>query len=106
MAATTVVGCAKNVIKLTGNTMKAIDYEEENNKRVTALELTGGPAHGGLTVLDWFAGKAMAEYIGTGFIPAEVAEEAYDQAEAMMAERKKRNASAPVVTGVTGKHYG
>ena len=86
--------------------MKAIDYEEENTKRVTALELTGGPAHGGLTVLDYFAGKAMAEYIGTGFIPAEVAEEAYDQAEAMLAERKKRNAGAPVVAGVTGKTYG
>ena len=106
MVGTTAVGFVKNVIKLTGSTMKAIDYEEENTKRVTALELTGGPAHGGLTVLDWFAGKAMAEYIGTGFIPAEVAEEAYDLAEAMLAERKKRNAAAPVVTGVTGKTYG
>ena len=59
MVGTTAVGCAKSVIKLTGSTMKAIDYEEENTKRVTALELTGGPAHGGLTVLDWFAGKAL-----------------------------------------------
>ena len=106
MVGTIAVGCAKSVIKLTGNIMKAIDYEEENTKRVTALELTGGPAHGGLTVLDWFAGKAMAEYIGTGFIPAEVAEEAYDQAEAMMAERKKRYTPQGTIKGVTGKHYG
>ena len=123
MVGTTAVGFVKNVIKLTGNTMKAIDYEEENTKRVTALELTGGPAHGGLTVLDWFAGQAMTLLLGHeikrryDFDPESggqmsreerrwLLEDAYDLAEAMMAERKKRNAAAPVVTGVTGKTYG
>ena len=86
--------------------MKAIDYEAESAKRLNWLDITGGTAKDGLTVLDYFAGKAMAEYIGTGFIPAEVAEEAYDQAEAMLKERQKRNASKPVVKGVTGKTYG
>ena len=88
--------------------MKAIDYEAENTKRVTALELTGGPAHGGLTVLDWFAGKAL-EGLFTGdydLYDWEKAVRAYEMAELMLAERKKRNAAAPVVTGVTGKHYG
>ena len=83
-----------------------VDFDRHAEERYNAFEATGGPAHGGITVLDWFAGRAMAEYIGTGFIPAEVAEEAYDQAEAMLKERQKRNASKPVVKGVTGKHYG
>ena len=86
--------------------MKAIDYEEENTKRVTALELTGGPAHGGLTVLDYFAGKAMAALLAESKGVAVSITESFNIAEAMMAERKKRNAAAPVVTGVTGKHYG
>ena len=103
--------------------MKAIDYEEENTKRMTALELTGGPAHGGLTVLDWFAGKAIDAALKRMMhnfdvdLPNEnwtvddhdletVAILAYRLAGYMMAERKKRNAAAPVVTGVTGKHYG
>ena len=97
--------------------MKAIDYEEENTKRVTALELTGGPAHGGLTVLDYFAGKAMEglmqvywaapeQYETAGDLLKCHAETAYDYAEAMLAERNKRYTPANVVTGVTGKTYG
>jgi len=116
MAATTVVGFVKNVIKLTGSTMKAIDYEEENTKRVTALELTGGPAHGGLTVLDWFAGKALSSSFYPALMEALrvdsdldcelVAEFAYTMASAMLKEREKRYTPTNVVTGVTGKTYG
>ena len=86
--------------------MSAIDYEAESEKRLNWLDITGGGAKDSLTVLDYFAGKAMAEYIGTGFIAAEVAEEAYDQAEAMLAERNKRFTPKNVVKGVTGKTYG
>ena len=86
--------------------MSAIDFEAEADRRMNWMDLTGGPADGGLTVLDYFAGKAMAEYIGTGFIPAEVAEEAYDQAEAMLAERNKRYTPQGTIKGVTGKTYG
>ena len=90
MVGTTAVGFVKNVIKLTGNTMKAIDYEEENTKRVTALELTGGPAHGGLTVLDAFAIEALGFLTCVGytvnFSHEERAVWAYDQAEAYFQE--------------------
>ena len=86
--------------------MSAIDYEAESEKRLNWLDITGGGAKDSLTVLDYFAGKAMAEYIGTGFIPAEVAEEAYDMAEAMLKERNKRFTPQNVVRGVTGKTYG
>lgn len=115
MAATTVVGFVKNVIKLTGGTMKAIDYEEENTKRVTALELTGGPAHGGLTVLDYFAGEVMSvaadEWRWAGKDSDDtkykkLAKKAYDIAEAMLKEREKRYTPTNVVRGVTGKTYG
>ena len=86
--------------------MSAIDYDEESRKRLNWLDITGGGAKDSLTVLDYFAGKAMAKYIGTGFIAAEVAEEAYDQAEAMLAERNKRFTPKVTVKGVTGKTYG
>ena len=86
--------------------MSAIDYDEESRKRLNWLDITGGGAKDSLTVLDYFAGKAMAEYIGTGFIPAEVAEEAYDQAEAMLKERAKRYTPQGTIKGVTGKTYG
>ena len=83
-----------------------VDFDRHAEERYNAFEATGGPAHGGITVLDWFAGRAMAEYIGTGFIPAEVAEEAYYMAEAMLAERNKRYTPQGTIKGVTGKTYG
>ena len=96
--------------------MKAIDYEEENTKRVTALELTGGPAHGGLTVLDYFAGKALEAQlsvpevhvsIGKGSLTTStIARACYEWAEAMLAERTKRYTSQGTIKGVTGKTYG
>ena len=108
MVGTTAVGFVKNVIKLTGNTMKAIDYEEENTKRVTALELTGGPAHGGLTVLDWFAGRVLQGTLAGRYRGSvdDFVKDAYDLAEAMMTERKKRYTPQGTIKGVTGKHYG
>lgn len=115
MVGATAVGFVKNVIKLTGGTMKAIDYEEENTKRVTALELTGGPAHGGLTVLDWFAGEVMSvaadEWRWAGKDSDDtkykkLAKKAYDIAEAMLAERNKRYTPQGTIKGVTGKTYG
>ena len=40
-----------------------VDFDRHAEERYNAFEATGGPAHGGITVLDWFAGRAMAEYI-------------------------------------------
>ena len=73
---------------------------EEEIAAVTALS-TGGPAfpcsqHTGLTMRDWFAGQAL---IGLLAFPGEessqldiqtAAQEAYEQADAMMAERAKK----------------
>ena len=40
-------------------TKKHIDYEKENELRVWWLNKSGGSAHDGLTVRDYFAAKAM-----------------------------------------------
>ena len=90
--------------------MKAIDYEEENTKRGNWLDITGGTAKDSLTVLDYFAGKALGELVCMG--PEqdlgfdEIAEAAYVIAEAMLAERNKRFTPQNIVKGVTGKTYG
>ena len=51
----------------------------------------------GLTKLEWFAGKALAQLAnspaGWSFDPADVAHYAYEVADAMLAEGKKREAS-------------
>ena len=45
----------------------------------------------GMTLLDWFAGQALAGLMAAGEPTAEThAEDAYDTAEAMMAERRLR----------------
>jgi hypothetical protein len=51
----------------------------------------------GMTLRDWFAGQALSALIGSekpgsGYfkLPSEVANAAYDMADAMLAERKKR----------------
>ena len=85
-----------------------VDFDRHAEERYNAFEATGGPAHGGITVLDWFAGTALGgllagEYNG---MTEQAAVNAYDYAEAMLKERQKRNASKPVVKGVTGKTYG
>ena len=85
--------------------MKAIDYEKESASRSNWLDLTGGTAKDSLTLLDYFAGKALVGVLA--FMPyEEAAERAYQVAESMLAERNKRFTPTNVVTGVTGKTYG
>lgn len=90
--------------------MSAIDYEKESASRSNWLDITGGTE---VTLLDEFAGKAMQGMIGV--LPktvkdADLAEAAYTIAEAMLAERAKRNGARSgqwhEVRGVTGKTYG
>jgi len=91
--------------------MKAIDYEEESTKRGNWLDITGGAAKDSLTVLDYFAGKAI-EGICTAMLTKTrynydlLAADAYAMADAMLKERDKRFTPQNVVKGVTGKTYG
>lgn len=96
--------------------MKAIDYEKESASRSNWLDLTGGTAKDSLTLLDYFAGKALVGLLASPRLPASdgergytdelYAELAYMTAEAMLAERNKRFTPPNVVKGVTGKTYG
>jgi hypothetical protein len=92
--------------------MSAIDYEAESDKRLNWMDLTGGTAQGGMTMLDYFAGKALMSMLSpvqdlTKETPKIAAELAYNFAEAMLKERAKRNSAVPVsVRGVTGNTYG
>ena len=79
---------------------KCIDYEKESRERFWWLNKTGGSAHDSLTVLDYFAAKALeglfasdteswgcnADWVGR-------AQTCYDIAEAMMKERIKRESN-------------
>lgn len=107
--------------------MKAIDYEEENTKRGNWLDITGGSAKDSLTVLDYFAGKALDAafrmvdhneeefWLGSDEETVRlwkegdenlIAANAYNIAEAMLRERNERFTPQNVVRGVTGKTYG
>ena len=103
--------------------MSAIDYDEESRKRLNWLDITGGGAKDSLTVLDYFAGQAMTLLLGHeikrryDFDPESggqmsreerrwLLEDAYDLAEAMLAERNKRYTPQGTIKGVTGKTYG
>lgn len=86
--------------------MSAIDYDEESRKRLNWLDITGGGAKDSLTVLDYFAGKAMVEMMNYYTEDAQVAEKAYNLAEAMLAERDRRFTPQGTVRGVTGRTYG
>lgn len=103
--------------------MKAIDYEEESAKRGNWLDITGGAAKDSLTVLDYFAGKAIDTALKRMMHNFEVdlqGEEwtvddhdlemvailAYRLAGYMLEERNKRYTPQNVVKGVTGKTYG
>ena len=88
--------------------MSAIDYEAESAKRLNWLDITGGGAKDSLTVLDYFAGKALAGMLAgnVDLYDYEKAEWAYEMAEAMLKERNKRFTPQNVVKGVTGKTYG
>ena len=83
-----------------------VDFDKFAEERYNAFEATGGPAHGGITVLDYFAGKALEGLCVRCKGPAAVAELAYNYAEAMLIERNKRFTPQNVVKGVTGKTYG
>ena len=87
--------------------MSAIDYDEESRKRLNWLDITGGGAKDSLTVLDYFAGKAMMALLEKHDETSwEIADEAYDIAEVMLKVRSERFTPQNVVKGVTGKTYG
>ena len=90
--------------------MSAINYDVESEKRLNWLDITGGGAKDSLTVLDYFAGKAMQVYLhasmGQMVVAENIAHNAYDLAEAMLAERNKRYTPQGTIKGVTGKTYG
>lgn len=98
--------------------MSAIDFDKEAEKRFNHYEATGGSAEGGLTVLDYFAGKALEglmqvywdetqkQYPNAQELITCHVETAYEYAEAMLAERNKRFTPQGTVKGVTGKTYG
>ena len=70
-----------------------IDYDKENERRVWWLNKTGGSAAEGLTVRDYFAAKALQVYLtatmGQTVYGDNVAENAYQIADAMMKAREK-----------------
>lgn len=69
-----------------------IDYEVENERRITHLELTGGAAEDCLTVRDYFAAKAMQVYLqatmGGTVYANNISENAYLIADAMLKQRE------------------
>ena len=86
--------------------MKAIDYEAESAKRGNWLDITGGTS---VTLLDYFAGKALSAYIASAKFKGSMedyVEDSYTVAEWMLKERNKRFTPQNVVKGVTGKTYG
>ena len=69
-------------------TKKHIDYDKENERRNWWLNNTGGTAHDGLTVRDYFAAKAMAALMSQAYSKS-IALESYYVADLMMKERNK-----------------
>ena len=103
--------------------MSKIDYEVESAKRMNWMDLTGGTAKDGMTMLDYFAGKAIDAALKRMMhnfdveMPDEewtlddhdlemVAILAYRLAGYMLAERGKRFTPQGTIKGVTGKTYG
>ena len=66
-----------------------IDYDEEAKYRTWWLNNTGGSAHDGLTVRDYFAAKAMQALLSAVQGAAVSVTEAYKIADLMMKERAK-----------------
>ena len=88
-----------------------VDFEKHARERSDHVNKTGGPAQGGLTVLDWFAAAAMKALLsglesGKEHQVVIIPKTAYDIAEVMLRERNKRMTPTDVVRGVTGKTYG
>lgn len=69
-------------------TKKHIDYDKENERRNWWLNNTGGTAHDGLTVRDYFAAEALKLLNPSNGVSYNAAV-AYDIADAMMKERAK-----------------
>ena len=88
--------------------MSAIDYEAESAKRLNWLDITGGGAKDSLTVLDYFAGKALEGLLAGDhdMYDWERVARAYDIAEVMLKARSDRFTPQNVVKGVTGRSYG
>lgn len=74
---------------------RRIDFEREREERLRQQLETGGAAHGGLTVRDYFAAKIIAAWVAADYVDyglvdySQNAEEAYALADAMMKERNK-----------------
>ena len=77
-----------------------VDFDKYRDANVKAFELTGGAAHGGLTVRDYFAARAMDSVNGYGgrLHPLHIAQRAYEIADAMLEYRQhgKNFADVPV----------
>lgn len=89
--------------------MSKIDYELEAENRMNHYWKTGGVATGAVTMLDYFAGKALVAYWSS---PDAInnnktaATWCYDMAQAMLDKRREIFTPKETVTGVTGKTYG
>lgn len=88
--------------------MSAINYDVESRKRLNWLDITGGGAKDSLTVLDYFAGKALEGLLAGDYdmYDWERVARAYDIAEVMLKARSERFTPKVTVKGVTGKTYG
>ena len=65
-----------------------IDFDKAKEERYAWVNNTGGAAHDGLTVRDYFAAKAMADLMGY-MSYEDVVAKAYAIADLMMKERNK-----------------
>ena len=66
-----------------------VDFDKDRDANLAAFELTGGAAANGLTVRDYFAATAMNLIYGyRAKRPGMIAKQAYEMADAMIAERK------------------
>lgn len=86
-----------------------VDFDTHARERTNWVEQTGGPAQGGVTVLDWFAGRVLEGFIASPKYQGSMEDyvhDAYSVAELVLKERERRGAVKAVVAGVTGKTYG
>lgn len=90
--------------------MSAIDFEKDREERYNHHLITGGPAQGGLTLLDVLAAEAMNAVLTRPDLDtmtaAEVSDLSYGMAQAMLEKRAEILAPKNQVTGITGKTYG
>ena len=88
-----------------------VDFDRDRDANLSAFELTGGSAHGGLTVRDYFAAKALPTVMEISAVIhyesrneriKEVASISYAMADAMMQERDKPQQKAVSVEEAFG----